>query len=73
MKRLNEIPSFLRKYSTDRNYFDEILPDFVKINKNDINLKLWQAFGELITNGRVGIVILDLMRNIILAHLQILK
>lgn len=52
-----ETPPFLRKYSIDYNYFDDILPKFVKNNKKEINLQLWKAFSELITYGGIGIVI----------------
>lgn len=52
-----EIPLFLRKYTLNESYFDNILPDFIKKDKNDLNMKLWRAFTEIITFGGVGIVI----------------
>ena len=52
-----EIPLFLRKYTLNESYFDNILPYFIKKDKNDLNMKLWRAFTEIITFGGVGIVI----------------
>lgn len=52
-----EILPFLKNYSIEDDYFEDILPSFVTNNKEEINNKLWKSFNEILSLGSVGIII----------------